>query len=187
MDEKIQINTALTPANEVIIGFWGFMGSGKTLNMTKWGILFSEITGRPLYANYHINHPNFKFFSDFQELEQVRHAIILYDEIHVDLDSRGWDKKRQQAFTHWFTQTRKMYCSFFYATQSIDQLEKRVRNNTQYLFWCTKNKRGELKEILLNVQLGMQQTIKINERTMSKPYLLYPFYDTTEIIKEKYI
>lgn len=175
------------PANELVIGFWGFMGSGKTLNMTKWAILLSETSGRPIYANYHINHPKFRYFKDFSELDQVRHAIICYDEIHVDFDSRAWDRGKQQKFTHWFTQTRKMFCSFLYTTQSIDQLEKRVRNNTQWLFCCSKNKRKDLIETLYNTQLGMHSAIKINKRVLTKPYLIYPFYDTTEVIKGSYM
>jgi len=178
--------TPYVPANELVIGFWGFMGGGKTLNMTKWAILLAESSGRPIYANYHINHKQAHYFTNFKELEHITHAIVVYDEIHVDFDCRGWDKKGQQAFTHWFTQTRKKYITFLYATQSIDQLEKRVRNNTQYLFCCTKNKRKELKEELYNTQLGMANAIKISTRILAKPYLIWPYFDTSEVIKEKY-
>lgn len=175
------------PAEEIIIGFWGFMGSGKTLNMTKWAVVLAEKTGRPIYANYHIKHKNAHFFNDFKQLEHVHHAIVVYDEIHVDFDSRSWDSPKQKVFTHWFTQTRKKYISFLYSTQSLDQLEKRVRRNTQWLIWCQKTRNGHYKETLLNTQLGMEQAIKVNTRTLNKPHLIWPLYDTSEVIKENYM
>lgn len=173
-----------TPADELVIGFWGRMGSGKTLNMTKWAIFFAETMNRPIYANYHINHPKAHLFTSFKELEKVRHAIIAYDEIHVDLDSRGWDRKNQQAFTHWFTQTRKMFCSFLYTTQTIDQLEKRIRNNTQYLFLCSKqflysnlkSTGSVLVEKLYNTEFGMENTSFVKQFNNPYPQLICPYY-----------
>lgn len=176
------------PVDEYIIGFYGKRGSGKTLNATKRGIILAEITNRPLYANYHINYKNFHYFEDFRDIEELTNAIIIYDEIHVDLDSRYWDKKNQTRFTHWITQIRKMYCTFLYTTQRLNTLEKRIRENSDYVYICKKNlNKNEFYEYLCDIGEGIDNMILLNKTTTYNPYLLYHFYDTGEIIKHKNI
>lgn len=172
-----------TSADELVIGWFGRMGAGKTLNMVKWAVLFSELTGRKIYSQIKINHKNWISFSDFRELEEVRHAIILFDEIHTLFDSRKWDSKLQQKFTYWFTQTRKMYNTIFYTSQTLDQLEKRVRNNTQFVVLCTKDrKRGEMFESFYNTEFGFSQAQFLSRKVFTKPELIYNLYDTRQLI-----
>lgn len=176
-----------TDADELVIGWFGRMGSGKTMNMTKWAIMFSEKSGKQIYSNYHINHKNAHYFKKYQELENVRNAIICYDEIHVDQDSRNWDSKSQQKFSHWVTQTRKMYNSFFYTSQTLDQLEKRIRNNTLYVFFCSKNRyKNEMYEDLYDTQMGFGSSVYLKRFVFNKPWLLFNYYNTRELIHETY-
>lgn len=180
-------------ADEIVAGWWGRMGSGKTLNMTKWGILLAEATNRPLYANYHINHPRAHYFEDFREIaDSISHAIICWDEIMVDHDSRNSIRKdqtaiRQQEFTHWFCQTRKLYCSFLYTTQRLNTLEKRIRENTQYIFRCSKDKYFNCTyERLYDTAEGFELAHFLTQFTNDKPQLYYGLYNTHEVVKKSF-
>lgn len=175
-------------ADEIVAGWAGRMGAGKTLNMTKWGCIMAEAFGRPIYANYHINHPQAHYFSDFRDIaESVHDAIICWDEIMVDHDSRNWESKKQQQFTHWFCQTRKLRCSFFYTTQRLNTLEKRIRENTQYIFKCTKDRIwNRTYEDLYNTEDGFENAQKITRFINEKPQLLYGLYNTHEVVKKAF-
>ncbi|MDO3651333.1 zonular occludens toxin domain-containing protein [Nocardia mangyaensis] len=179
--------TVERPPQTMVIGFIGRMGSGKTLNMSKWVTLLGTALDMPIWANYHLRGAN--YFTKFQELADKKNIIVAYDEIHVDFDSRDWDKKTRYQFTQWFTQMRKLGIIFVYATQRHNTLEKRIRENTDYLFWCTKiNKAGTVmfREFILDAQLNSVETTHINTIITYKPHLLYPLYDTREIIKKDY-
>lgn len=178
-----------TSADEIVMAFVGRMGSGKTLNMTKWAIIFAQLSNRQIYANYKINHPQAHYFKSYKELNDVHNAIICYDEISVDHDSRSWDSKGQQQFTHWFLQTRKLHCSFFYTAQRVNSLEKRIRENTLYLIKCTKKivaNRPNFYEDLFDTQEGFEMAIHLKKFVLTTPQLIYRFYNTDEIIKDNF-
>jgi len=170
-------------SQNMVLGWIGRMGSGKTLNMTKWALLFSDALSMPLYANYHIN--GGQVFHDFKDLENKQDIIVAYDEIHVDHDSRDWNNKTRWAFTHWFTQLRKKGIIFLYTTQNTDALELRVRRHTDYMFWCYKShSKGHLIEIVYDTQMSLENALYCKTITNIKPELLYHLYDTHEIISE---
>lgn len=176
-----------TSADELVICWFGRMGSGKTLNMTKWAIFISEQTNRPIFANYPINHPNAHYFKEYRELKEINNAIVCYDEISVDHDARSWDSKGQQKFTHWFLQTRKLKCSVFYTTQKVNTLEKRIRENTLYLFKCSK--KLELNKMiffedLFDTQEGFENAIWLKKFVLKYPELIYNYYNTNFIVKD---
>ena len=169
----------------MVIGFVGRMGSGKTLNMSKYAYLFGQVLDMPIYANYTLENAN--LFTDFRELENKKDIIVAYDEIHIDFDSREWDKKIRYQFTQWFTQLRKRGIIFMYTTQKINTLEKRIRENTDYIFWCYKDLlNGCLIENLYDTQLGIEQAIFMSKRVIKKPQVFYWLYNTYETISKDY-
>lgn len=173
----------MNPPQCMVIGFIGRMGSGKTLNMSKYATYFSQRLHMPVYANYHL--VNATVFTDFRELEKMQNIVIAYDEIHIDFDSRDWDKKIRYQFTQWFTQLRKRGIIFLYTAQRHNTLEKRIRENTDYLIMCQRKKHA-LCEYILDAQLNSQEPTLVNRIINNKPELFYSLYDTREIIVKEF-
>lgn len=167
----------------LILGWLGRMGSGKTLSMSVWAQIFYNLTGKQIWSNYHL--ANARFFKDFKDLENEENIIVCYDEIHIDFDSRDWDNKKRQQFTHWFTQIRKRRIIFLYTTQNVDALEKRVRRQTSYLFICRKHYQyNYLHQDIYDTQLGLENATFLRRMTYKQPQLFYGLYNTHEVIKQ---
>jgi len=176
----------------IVIGFIGKMGSGKTLNMTKWALMLKENTGLEVWANYHIK--GCHYWNKIKKIQDQVNIIVVVDEIHVLFDSRDWDTKERYAFTQWFTQIRHRGIVFIYATQRTDTLEKRIRNHTDYMIWCSKQSTLNAKkekqyiftEKIYDTQMSLDQAIYC--KTLKTPEKnakwLYNVYDTTEIIEQ---
>jgi len=176
----------------MVLGFIGKMGSGKTLNMTKWALMLKNTTGLDVYSNYHI--AGCKYWNKIKDIQNKVNIIVVVDEIHVLFDSRDWDTKERYKFTQWFTQIRHRGIIFIYATQRTDTLEKRIRNHTDYMIWCSKNTVFDAKkqksyifsEKIYDTQMSLDQalyckTLKTPEKNAK---WLYNLYDTTEIIDQ---
>lgn len=173
----------------MIYGFQGNMREGKTLNMTATGVIFGVAVGSiPLYANYHIQgYPGpFTYFKKWRELEKVENSIILYDELGAAFDARNFKSKDQMIFTHLFSQMGKLGNTFMYTTQRPFQIEKRVREQTDYVIECFKNyQQDRMSAIWYNTQRGREaeNAKKLNHYILEHPELIYPFYDTYELIE----
>jgi len=161
----------------MVIGIIGRMGSGKTLNMTKWGLLFSELTKKRPYFNYHVK--GGIFFKNYHDITHVHHAIICYDEISTEHDSRNYEAKGQIKFTHWFLQNRKRGNDFLYTTQRFNTVEKRIRENTDILILCKE--KGRIERII-DIQDGEDRATELATLINEKTELYWHKYDTNEII-----
>lgn len=175
----------------MVIAFLGRMGSGKTLNMSKWGSFFAEQCHKELIANYHLK--NASYFNTHKQIKDIKNAIICYDEITTDHDSRNWENNVK--FTHWFLQLRKIGCDFLYSTQRWNTVEKRIRENTDIIIRCSKKRqigsnqfidKWAFVEKIFDIQDGEDQAITGKTLINKYPQFLYGLYDTNEIINNHY-
>lgn len=161
------------------------MREGKTLGMTAFGIVMGVTTGvTPIFSNYHIKYPNFNYFERWKELKNVENSIILYDELGTSFDSRNYKSEDQMVFTHLFSQMGKKGNTLLYTTQRDHQIEKRVREQTDYVIECSKDwSSGYMKQIWFNTQRGRESAEYINTFLILEPELFYEYYNTYEVIK----
>jgi hypothetical protein len=128
----------------MIVGMVGDMGSGKTLLMTM--LLKQDFDNdRTILCNYHLN---FKYellkvkklIDEAKNNKQLKNLTLGLDELHISVDARTSMSKRNRIFSYLVTQTRKRSVDLYYTTQFFDQVEKRVRQNTVYIFRCKRLK-----------------------------------------------
>lgn len=168
----------------MIYAFKGNMRSGKSLGMTAWGVLLSHMTGQTLYANYSIQHKNFRKFFNWHALEGVKNSIILFDEIGTAIDSRNYKSRDQAEFTHLFAQMGKLGNTLMYTTQRMHLVEKRVRDNTDYIINCIKLWPTEsLVQEWFDTQSSVETPTHIRTYSLKNPQPLYKLYDSFEVVK----
>lgn len=98
------------------------------------------LRGRTVMGNYGLRFPH--QVVDAEQLAKMGHelqdAVICLDEVHVLIDSRRSVTGRNIMISYFILQTRKRGVSLFYTSQSIHQVEKRLRDNTDYIVYCER-------------------------------------------------
>ena len=101
--------------------------------------------GFKIYANLALSFP-YELY-DAQMIESfasdqnpLKNAVVLVDEAHVLLDSRSSFTKRNKIISYFILQTRKRNVHLLYTTQSFHQIEKRLRDQSDYLVECSYDK-----------------------------------------------
>lgn len=173
----------------MIFSFEGNQREGKSLGTTAFALWCSRLLGFiPIVANYHFTNlePNqpFKYFEKPSELKEIFNSIIVYDEIGTSADSRTWGSKEQVLFSHAFAQMGKRGNTFIYTAQRDYLVEKRVRQQTDFVIECEKDYyTGVLYQTWWNAQRGRDKAKLIGTYTVNDPTTIYGFYDTYEVIK----
>ncbi|MDE6670643.1 MAG: ATP-binding protein [Ruminococcus sp.] len=131
----------------MISGIFGLPGSGKSLLLGF--IAQRAVNGKNI--NYHslvlgsirkykYVYTNFScqgcYKLDYEKLGILNYSdcLILVDEIMLLSDSRDY-KKFTDNLKFFYSEHRKSNCDFIYASQSYDDVDKKIRNRTQQLYY----------------------------------------------------
>jgi len=105
----------------------GLPGSGKTLDQTIYDVLPHLLAGEQVYSTYWINwnKDNIHYFQEFEEIENIRNAVIVFDEIGQVLPARQWEQEglRVQLF---FQLHRHRHIDIIGNTQDVSLVAKTV-------------------------------------------------------------
>lgn len=160
----------------MIVAIDGGLGAGKSYT-GAWLAYQEHLSGRPVYSNAPIVFAH--RVSSWQALMSIRFGMFVWQEAHLDIDSRAF--ATNQSITPWLTQTRKLGVDIVYDTQNFGQVDKRLRDLTDILIRCSKiTGEGGRGTRLVVVDL-------FNERIMSDTILMhsqevYKLYDSYALI-----
>lgn len=171
----------------MIIGLAGNLGRGKTLGMTMLGHYFYYDTKYDrVVSNYqsdlttdYIQNP-----VEFDDKSQNVEGIYLLDEIWAWIDSRK--SGENELMNEVVINSRKRGCLMIYTVQSMDMIDKRLRNNTDYYGICRHYDSTEV-----GMPVDVAQIILFNNdgrhvRTFTyKADTYYGTYDTQEEVATK--
>jgi len=170
----------------MILSFQGKPRAGKTYSATLYAAIFQECRPQPIYANYNLKLPNFHRFEKWRELENVYNSIIVVDEIMTMFDSRNYASTDQIYFTHLSMQLGKRGNTFIYTTQRFNAVEKRIRENTDFIVECYKKPPSqEIYQDWYDAQRNVDQPTFIDTKIITKPEVFYGLYNSFEIVKSK--
>jgi hypothetical protein len=123
--------------NNLVVGFKGLKGSGKTLAMTLF-IYMEYLRGKKVYTNYEVSFPH--ELIDVQKLVELdielQNSVIAIDELHMICDSRRSSKKQNILMSYFILQSRHRSVNFYYTTQFDRQVDVRIRENTDINVVC---------------------------------------------------
>lgn len=107
----------------------GKTGSGKTLDQTIQEVIPRLINGEEVYSCYWLNWKgsNFHYFvaDDFEAIESVRNATIVFDEVAQSFDPREWEKE-SSGVRRFFQLHRKRHNDIIANTQDISLVAKTI-------------------------------------------------------------
>lgn len=130
----------MVKAENVVIGIYGFKGSGKTTT----AVLFTYLetinkTRDHLFSNLFLKIEGFKWLKghDMVELtDKLNDSVILVDELHEYADSRNSSSFQNKRVADFFLQSRHTRSNVYYTTQFKDQIDKRIRRITDVYIVC---------------------------------------------------
>jgi len=127
----------------------GLPGSGKTLDQTEKDVLFHLLNGEEVWSCYWINWngDNLHYFSEFEEVENLRNVVVVFDEIGQILPAREWEKEglRVQLF---FQLHRHRHVDIIGNTQDVSLVAKTVGIVANSWILCEKANIGILDFLL---------------------------------------
>lgn len=163
----------------MIIAFVGKMGSGKTLSMTKFVYDYYK-RGCSIYANYGLKIPYEQV--DYEKIknlsEDFQNSVLCLDEIHVFIDSRASASDINKRVSYFITQSRKRNLVLMYTTQKFNQVEKRLRENTDYMVECSKT----VKNGKMYIRCNMTDTDGKSKKFTIDAADIFKLYDTHEVV-----
>jgi len=122
----------LVPLLGLIVTLEGIQGSGKTTAAVGLAVEENKKTGKLIYSNDHLDHPDYRHFdtSVFVEKivgEELEDMILLTDEMYQMADSRSSQTKLNKLWTYFAVQTRKRGVDMYICTHHLDHIDLRLR------------------------------------------------------------
>ena len=176
----------------MIYGFFGDIGSGKTLTMTRYAYAY-YLAGYKIFSNYNLNFPHEKITPDLlkqivrEDLNFDGKTIFCLDEFDMWVDSRSSMSKTNKIIGYFTKQVRKKKIQMLIATQFKHTLDKRVRGLIRITVLCEpKTFDLKYKDDTVEPLLFIYTTYEKDGRVMfKKRFFANPFfnlYDTEELI-----
>lgn len=143
-----------------IIGIEGRYGSGKTTTAVVKAHQWAGMTGAKLFANFPLRGAYlFEHYTDWYRVADAHGSIIIFDEAVKNYDSRKWAKSGQIEMTHVMNYVRKMNSLMIFILPDFMDLESRVRNKTDILIYCKRQKGGGITNFVFDQQMkGRNET-----------------------------
>lgn len=167
----------------MIIGLTGNLGSGKTLSMVELMLLLKNQMEVYTVSNIHMSFSD-KTIESVKEMDQVtmdHEGVIGIDEVWAWADSRK--SQNNDVITQIVIYSRKRGWIIIYTTQSLHQVDKRLRENTDFIGMCehTSSPTGDKAKVTL-VNMNSMEIANVLE---FNPEPLYDVYDTKEEVDVK--
>lgn len=170
----------------MLISIVGEMGSGKTLALTYLAYR-KYLKGMRVYANYHITFPKFpnfkepdvRFVNKLEDVLAMRDGFFAGDELWLNCDSRMSATKKNKFTTNILAKSRKRDIHIGYTTQNFHQIDKRIRDVTDFIAFPQLNKDETIcrLEVMTLPQMTPMKTYKF--RTAE----LFKMFDTREEVE----
>lgn len=130
--------------------YTGFPGSGKSLHAVS--LIYAHVKGKAYVCSnimlngykdnpYYIYH-DFLWWQDVDNVQKLAEEhlmdkiplLFVLDEAQVLFDSRQWADRGRMPWNIFFSMHRHYKCHFILITQSINNLDRRIRSNVEYQY-----------------------------------------------------
>jgi hypothetical protein len=154
----------------------GNVRSGKTLLAT---ILASRVKDRPVYANYHINIPNWKPVQ-LEDIFNYNNCLLILDEAYAWLEARLSTKDLNRYLSYFLFQSGKRDTDIIITSQYAKSVDIRFRMLSHYVIACRKNDQQQRFEYFVYPNLAGNPFLMCISFKNAEKY--FPLYDTREVV-----
>lgn len=136
-----------------IICVVGRYGNGKTLTSVIKAQQWAMASESKLFSNFPMRNAYlFDHYTDWYRVADAHGSIVIFDESQSNFDSRSWGGAGQISMTQVINFVRKMNCVFIFALPSFDDIDTRIRKNTDVLIECKKDQSGTIHNLVYEFQ-----------------------------------
>ena len=155
--------------------FFGVPGCGKSTTLVKEFKKLHKHYDNVYTINISIKGAT-RITKDILEKYQINNSLILWDEITMDADNREF-KSFSKELRDFFILHRHLHCDIIYATQNYENVDKKIRDLTDELWYMSKSVVPVLRNFTTTKRI--YRNININENT-SELTLGYRFCNLIE-------
>ena len=155
--------------------FFGVPGCGKSTTLVKEFTKLKKHYDHVFTINISIKGAT-RITKDVLENFQISNSLILWDEITMDADNREF-KSFSKDLRDFFILHRHLHCDIIYATQNYENVDKKIRDLTDELWYMSKSVVPLLNNFTTTKRI--YRNININENT-SELTLGYRFCNLIE-------
>ena len=156
----------------------GELGAGKTLSLTYLAYR-NFLKGKKIYANYKLVFP-YTPIKSVRDLENMQEGFFAVDELWLWVDSRASMTKKNRIVSRILLSSRKRGVHLAYTTQSFIQVDKKVRNVTDFIAKPILTPRQDYCYLYIYTNPSLQR-IKVL-KFPTAPY--FKLYNTKEEVEE---
>ncbi|MFD5023368.1 zonular occludens toxin domain-containing protein [Paenibacillus sp. NPDC058367] len=128
-----------------VFGMTGPFGSGKTTTAVIKALQWATASGTKIFANFPMRGAyHFDSYSDWYRIADLHGSVVIFDESQTNFDSRKWANEANTTLTQIFNYVRKMNCVFIFILPSYNNIDTRIRQNTELLINCQKTPGGTI-------------------------------------------
>jgi len=120
--------------NNIIVGFIGKQGTGKTWLMTRYGIKEHIENNRTIFSNYKINKLDYTPITSLKDLSKMKNGIALLDELWLWLWARTSMSRINAEINKIIMLNRKRDMDILFSSQRYLAIDVMLRSVTDYLY-----------------------------------------------------
>jgi hypothetical protein len=136
-----------------VIGITGAFGKGKTTTAVIKGHTWAAAAGVKMFTNFPCKGAYFfDDYTDWYRIADIHGSVVIFDESQTNFDSRKWANESNTTLTQIFNYVRKMNCIFIFILPSYNNIDTRIRQNTELLINCDKTPGGTIINTVYDYQ-----------------------------------
>lgn len=167
----------------VLFGVVGELGAGKTLSMSYLAWNNWKRKGRKLYSNYNLYGVPFTKVKSIPDLQKMSAGFFAADELWLWVDSWASKSQKSQIISSILLRSRKREITIAYTAQSMQQINNRIRNITDFVAYPSISTDNVYTKMLVfkgggNISMGSMVPPPIYFYNLP----MYAFYNTQEEI-----
>ena len=117
--------------------------------------------------------------------KKLNNVVVIIDELQLFADARTYRNKTNEVIGYFALQTRKRNVKFYFTTQYLDNIDKRLRQCAidDMIIKCDGvYKRIDGIKVLQSIKQSILYQGRIVKRVISKPDKYYQYYNTGEVL-----
>ncbi len=167
----------------VLFAIVGELGAGKTLALSylAWNNWFKK--KKRLYSNYNFYGMPFTPVNSLPNLDKMKEGFFAGDELWLWVDSRTSKAERNRIISSILLKSRKRGITIAYTTQTIQQIDKRIRDITDFIAYPLMSVNNDYCriEIFRGPRPTMSSRMKNPVYFVCEP--IYSIYNTYEEVR----